>query len=160
LKRIVLLVVLGLSAAGCGGGGSDAPAALSKADYVKQADAICTTATTTLQGLTAPKNAAELGPYLTRSVGTAKTATDALDRLPAPAADAADLKAKFTGPLAGQVAAVQKLIPQYEAAAKAPDPKTALAAVPRPDIPRPDTAYVTSYGMPGCAKLTQGQAQR
>lgn len=156
MKRIVPFVLLGLSLAGCGSGGGGKPAALSKADYVKQADAICTTATTTLAGLSPPTSAADLGPYLQKSVGAAQTATDELGRLRAPKADAADLKAKFTGPLAEQVAAVKALIPQYEAAAKAADPKAAVAAIPRPDVAHPDPAYVTSYGMAACAKLARG----
>lgn len=152
LLSLVVPVVL---VAGCGGGSS--PAALSKPDYVSKAEAICTTATTALNALTPPTAASGLAGYLDSTVKAASSATDALQALRPPAADAAALKTKFTGPLAAQVASVKKLIPLYDQAAKAANPQAALAEVPAPQLPRPDTAYLTSYGMPACAKLTQGQ---
>jgi len=157
-RRCVLVALSAVLAAGCGGSGGSATssAPLSKADYVRQADAICTTATASLKALTAPTSPTDLGPYLQKSVGAAMTATDALRRLHAPQADAGDLAAKFTGPLTEQVAAIKAVIPKYEAAAKAPDPKAAVAAVPRPPITKPDTAYVKAYGMAACTDLASG----
>ena len=49
------------------------------------------------------------------------------------------------------------LIPQYEQAAKAADPKAAVAAIPRPPITPPDQAFVTGYGMTACATLATGK---
>ena len=153
--RTLPLILIGLTLAGCGGSSaSPAQAPLSKADYVQQANALCTTATTTLKGITPPKSAAELGPYLTKSLSAAQTATTGLKQLQPPAADAKDLAAKFTDPLAKQVDAVKVLIPQYEQAAKAADPKAAVAAIPRPPITPPDQAFVTGYGMTACATLS------
>lgn len=155
--RTLPLVLIGLTLAGCGGSaGSAAQPPLSKADYVQQANAICTTATTTLKGITAPKSAAELGPYLTKSLDAAQTATTGLQRLKAPTADATALAAKFTDPLAKQVDAVKVLIPKYEEAAKAADPKAAVAAIPRPPISPPDQGFVTAYGMTACGTLAKG----
>ena len=140
--------------AGCGG--TSAPKPLSHADYASRADAVCTTATTTLKGLAAPSMPDQLGPYLMKSVGAARTAVDQLKALTPPVADAKAIKDKFTGPLEAQVAGVEKLVPAFEAAATSPDPKAAIAMIPRPPVVKADTVFVAAYGMKSCTDLAMG----
>ena len=163
MRRLLLIVpVLALTAgalSGCGSASDPAPAAagpLSKADYVTQANDICTKAKTELAAIPRPTAPAQFETYLTSSVARAKKAATDLQALPAPAADAAELKAKLTDPLAGQVQAIEAVLPDFTAAAKSANPQKALAAIRPPALPRPDTAYLDAYGLKACSGLAQG----
>jgi len=163
-RLFLVLPLLGLALAGCGGGdstngaaaGASTPAELTKQAYVEQASAICTQASTDLRALPQPTDAAGFTSYLNGSVAAAKKATTALSALPAPAADAAELKTKFTDPLSQQVSAIEALVPKFDQAAKAEDPTKAFAAIAPPQLPQADAAFLSSYGLTSCASLSQG----
>ena len=166
-SRPALLVlpafVLALSA--CGGGGDDAasatsaaPAAtggLAKADYVTQAEAVCTRANTELAAQKTPTDLSQVDAYIDNGLTLAQKVSDDLAALPAPAADAADLKAKLTDPLAAKVTALRTFASQYREAAASSDPATAVGKIAAPTLPKPDSAYLTGYGFSACAQLAQ-----
>ena len=164
MTRIFLVVpLLGLALAGCGGSDStggtpDAAAPLTKQAYVEQAGAICDRATTELKALPSPTDAPGFTTYLHDSVAAAKRATDELTALKAPEADATELRTKFTEPLSQQVTAIEAVVPQFEEAAKAPDPTKAFAKITRPQLPQADPAFLASYGLTSCAALSQGSS--
>ena len=133
----------------------DAP--LSKADYVTAAEAVCTKAGTDGEAVPQPADPAGFAPYLQKTLDIAAGAVADLQALRPPAADAADLEAKFTGPLAQQVELFRPLVPLIAEAAKAPDPATALDQVPTPETPKADDAYLSAYGMPTCASFASSE---
>jgi len=160
-RLLLVLPLLGLALAGCGGGdsgGSDAAASapLTKEAYVQQAGVICDRATGELQALPRPTDAAGFTTYLNDSVAAAKRATTDLSALKAPEADAAELRTKFTEPLSQQVGAIEAVVPQFEEAAKAPDPTKAFTEIERPQLPQADPGFLASYGLTSCAALSQG----
>ena len=158
---LIALPLLGLTA--CGGSGGSSPAAsgspsagaaLSKADYVTQANGICTSAKADLDKLPRPTAAAEFETYLDASVGRAKKATQDLSALVPPPEDAEALRSKLTGPLSDQVTAIEAITPQFKEAAKAPDPRKAFSEITPPKLPTPDAAFLNSYGLQACAGLS------
>lgn len=76
----VVVVVL---VAGCGGGSGEA-ARLSRPDYAKQADKICSTYNAKLNALPAPKSQAELSAFVSKAVPLISDASDRLAELKPP----------------------------------------------------------------------------
>ena len=68
--------------AGCGGGGGSAR--LSRADYAKQADKICSTYNAKLNALPQPKSQAELSAFVGKAVPLVSDASDRLAELKPP----------------------------------------------------------------------------
>ena len=68
-------------AAGCGGGGGSR---LSRADYAKQADKICSTYNAKLNALPQPKSQAELSAFVGKAVPLVSDASDRLAELKPP----------------------------------------------------------------------------
>jgi hypothetical protein len=64
-SALVAAVLVGLLAAGCGGGGGGR---LSKADYAKQADAICSKYNRKIQALGTPKTLADIGGFADKAL--------------------------------------------------------------------------------------------
>ena len=79
MRRIVLVVVIAGLAAGCGGSGR-----LSKADYVKQADAICTKYNAKLKALARPTSISALPAYVDKALPLARKGDDELRALEPP----------------------------------------------------------------------------
>jgi len=73
-------VVLALVLAGCGGGGGR----LSKDDYAKQADAICSKYNRKIQALGAPKSLAEIGGFADKALALTRKGNDELKQLEPP----------------------------------------------------------------------------
>jgi hypothetical protein len=67
--------------AGCGGGGGGR---LSRADYAKQADKVCTTYNAKLNAIPQPKNQAELAAFVDKAVPLVSDASDRLSELKPP----------------------------------------------------------------------------
>ena len=67
--------------AGCGGGGGSR---LSRADYAKQADKICSTYNAKLNALPQPKSQAELSAFVGKAVPLVSDASDRLGELKPP----------------------------------------------------------------------------
>lgn len=73
-------LLLAVLVAGCGGGGK----ALSRADYAKQADQICSTYNAKLNAIPQPKSQAEVGAFVAKAVPLVSDATDRLAELRPP----------------------------------------------------------------------------
>lgn len=150
MKRALLLVPVLLVAA-CGGGGGDA-AAGSKAAFVKQAEAICTKANTARKAEKTPTSAQELPAYVRRVVTLASDASAELNALEPPKKDAAELDAKFLGPLREQVGRGQAFATQVEKTSATGDTAAVLKLLgSAPLSTTADVGFVRSYGMTACA---------
>ena len=80
MRRIVLAVVIAGLAAGCGGG-SDR---LSRAEYAKRADAICTKYNAKLKALARPADISALPGYVDKALPLARKGDDELRALEPP----------------------------------------------------------------------------
>jgi hypothetical protein len=74
-------LLLAVLVAGCGGGGSSR---LSRADYAKQADAICLKYNAKLNAVAQPKSQAELAAFVDKAVPLVSDASDRLAELKPP----------------------------------------------------------------------------
>ena len=74
-------LLVAVLAAGCGGGGGKP---LSRADYAKEADKICSTYNAKLNALPQPKSQAELAAFVGKAVPLVSDATDRLAELKPP----------------------------------------------------------------------------
>ena len=72
-------LLAGLLAAGCGGGGR-----LSKQDYAKQADAICSKYNRKIEALGAPKSLADIAGYADKALALTRKGNDELEHLKPP----------------------------------------------------------------------------
>ena len=77
-------LLVGLVAAGCGGGGGTASKRLTRGEYAKQADAICLKYNAKLNGLAQPKSQAELAAFVDKAVPLVSDASDRLSELKPP----------------------------------------------------------------------------
>ena len=80
MRRIVLAVVVAGLAAGCGGGSGR----LSKAEYAKRADAICTKYNAKLKALARPTSISGLPAYVDRALPLARKGDEELRALRPP----------------------------------------------------------------------------
>jgi hypothetical protein len=78
---IVAAAILGLVVAGCGGGGGGR---LSKDDYAKQADAICSKYNRKIQALGAPKSLADIGGFADKALKVTRQGNAELSSLKPP----------------------------------------------------------------------------
>ena len=74
-------LLVALLVAGCGGGGGGR---LSRTDYAKQADKICSTYNAKLNALPQPKSQAELSAFVGKAVPLVSDASDRLAELKPP----------------------------------------------------------------------------
>src|SRR5919198_2736357 len=80
MRRFFVVFAVAALAAGCGGGGGR----LSKAEYAKRADAICTKYNAKLKALARPTGIGELPAYVDRALPLARKGTDELRALEPP----------------------------------------------------------------------------
>jgi hypothetical protein len=80
MRRFGLALLIAGLVAGCGGGSGR----LSKAEYAKQADAICTKYNTKLKALARPTGISELPAYVDRALPLARKGDDELRALEPP----------------------------------------------------------------------------
>lgn len=143
-----------LLAAGCGGGGDDA-----KADFVRQADAICRAGDAEVAELDAAIAAAQRGSDRTavfaelarltrRSVAVSSRAVDRLDALDKPAGDREALQG-WIADARRQVALVGRL-----STALAREDETAVATLSEQidTLATRNNAFARRYGMADCAR--------
>jgi hypothetical protein len=81
-RRLLLLGALALGAAGCGGDGGDR---LSKGEFIRQADAVCTKYEARLDALGQPTNVTELRAFADKALPIAKDGREELGKLEPPA---------------------------------------------------------------------------
>ncbi len=79
MRRFALAFAVAALVAGCGGSGR-----LSKADYVKQADAICTKYNAKLKALARPTSIGDLAAYVDKALPLARKGDDELRALKPP----------------------------------------------------------------------------
>lgn len=150
MKRTLLVVPVVLVAA-CGGGSSAGSGGVSKADYLKKAEAICAKANTARDDLKTPSGASELAPYVARLVDLAAEATGELTALEAPEADLADLDKKVLDPLAQQVQEGRVFAEQVAAAARGGEQVKLVKLLSNPPTTtQADLAWMRKYGFTQC----------
>lgn len=143
--RLLLLPVLAVSLAGCGGGGDDA-----KKAYVADASAICVNADSAFSRLKTPSAAADFAPFVRDTIAIAEKAQGDLSALTPPAGDKADLEKKVLQPFAKLVQDGKAFGDQVEAAGT--DQAKLLPLVSkRPTAAGIDLDYLRSYGLGTCA---------
>lgn len=147
MKRLALVLPLVLVVA-CGGGTSGG---LPKADYLKQAEVICTKANADQKAVKTPTAVTDLAPYVAKILALADSATKAIDALQPPKADRANLDAKVLRPLKGQLAAGHVYSDQVAAAAKKNDQAALIKLLSNPPAgSKADLAWMRSYGFVAC----------
>ncbi|MDQ5821550.1 MAG: hypothetical protein M3540_08925 [Actinomycetota bacterium] len=134
-----------LLVAGCGGGGDGR---LSRADYAKQADAICAEYNVKLNALPRPKNETELVGFVDKAVPLVSDASDRLSEL-SPPQDEQKIATAWNKANADIVRALERL----RAAAKAQDrPKMQAALADGNKANQHANDLARTLGMKDCAK--------
>ncbi len=155
-RGLALLPLTAVLLAGCGGGGGGAAGGgLSKADYVGRAGAICKDAAAKRDATALPTDLTGLSPYVSTLVGIVRDASTRLSALEPPKADAAQLRAKFTEPLAAQVKVGEDYAARVQAAGK-DSAKLQQLLAQRPGKGAIDTQFLTAYGLDSCVKAASG----
>jgi hypothetical protein len=159
----VIVALAMLSVAGCGGGGGEST--LSKADFIRQADAICGATTARLDNLAGPSDAAtphETVGELEQSVAIIEPALNRLAALRAAPADRAVLAQNLIDPTKAQDLAAQSAISNVQEARG--DAATEVAALTAfgdasvdPDQANHDKA-LADFGFTTCAQTNGGDA--
>jgi hypothetical protein len=146
-RLLVPVLVVPLLLTGCGGDKDNE----AKADYLKQAEAVCATANSEQKALTAPTAVGQLAPYVAEVVAVADRAYTALLALEAPAGDKAELNDKVLKPLQAQVATGHQYAAQVAAAAKKKDQAELLRLLGDPPTDtKADLRWMKSYGFKSC----------
>lgn len=149
MKRLCLLVLLALLT-GCGGGEDNAKA---KADFLKQAEAICAKAVADQKALTTPTAVPQLPPYVTSVVAIADEATKKLRALSLPDKDKKDLEAKVLNPLQEQLVAGHAYATKVSAAARANNQRELITLLGNPPTQtKADLRWMKSYGFSACVE--------
>lgn len=150
MKRLALVLPVLLVAA-CGGASG-----LSKADYVKQAEAICKKANADIEALGTPSDLSQIGTFVDSLVAVADTATSDLVDLDAPEDDAKELKSEFLDPLEKQVQQGKKWATDLKAAAAAKDQaKLGQLIGSNPVTSEPDLTWMKDYGFVECVEAAK-----
>ena len=149
MKPLALLVPLALLA-GCSGG-SKATGGVSKADYIKKAEVICTKAVADQKALKTPTTPDLIPAYVAGVIAIADAATTGLAALEAPKADKKALEAKVIEPLQGQLAVAHDYYDQIVAATKNKDQKALVKLLGNPPTDaKADLRWMKSYGFTQC----------
>ena len=147
MRRLALVLPVVMVVA-CGGGTSGG---LSKADYLKQAEAICANANDDQKAVKTPTAVTDLAPYVAKILALADSATKAIGALEPPKTDKADLDAKVLTPLKGQLAAGHVYSDQVAAAAAKNDQAALIKLLSSPPSgSKADLAWMRSYGFVEC----------
>lgn len=148
MKRVAVLLLV----AACGGGSGGAVATgVSKADYLKAAEVICTKTNTEQKALKTPTAVEELAPYVARIVAIADEATTSLQALTPPSGDVAALTQKVFTPLREQLVAGHAYADQVAVAAKAKDNKALVTLLSNPPTKtKADLRWMKDYGFKEC----------
>lgn len=141
-------VITGLLA-GCGAG-SDA---LSKADFVSQADALCKSANAKLDADPDVTSVDSFKGYFTDLLKVADDTTSDLEKLAADQPDKDMIQKIFLTPLRGQVDALRDFQPKIDEATK--NGLEGLADLEEPDTPEADLDAMKSYGFTDCVDTAE-----
>ena len=131
----------------CGGGGDDA-----KAEYVKDASAVCERASAEFEALKVPTTPAGFAPYADEVVAIAEQAQRDLSELTLPSDDRKDLETKVLEPYADVVEEARQFAKKVRAAGE--DQSKLLPLLGQvPDSGEVDLEYLRSYGLDACADV-------
>jgi hypothetical protein len=144
------LLVLALLLTGCGGDGDDAK---TKAEFIRQAEAICVKANADQKKLPAPTAPESFASYVTGVVRIAKTATAQLTALDQPEGDQEELRQKVFTPLQQQLDLAERYQADVAAAVKAKDNAALLRlGGDPPNETKADLRWMKSYGFDACVE--------
>lgn len=148
MKRLSVLLPVLLLTACSGGSGSSG---VSKAAYLKKAEAVCTKAVTQQNALKAPASIPAFAVYVRSLVTIAQKTTESLAGLKPPDADKKALQDKVLTPLQEQLKTAQTFADNLEAATKKND-QAALnrLAANTPTKPKADLEFMRGYGFQSC----------
>ena len=153
MRRTALVLPLLLLATACGGGGDAGGDDSGKAAFIEAAEAICTKANEAQAGATVPAAPDAIPAYVRQVVTIASDASAELNALEPPEADAAELDAKFLGPLREQVGLGQAFAKQVEDTAKSGDTAAVLGLLGKAPLQtKADLDYLESYGFTACVE--------
>jgi len=161
-RVVVASAVLCLAVAACGGesdpqaspSASPSATALSKAEYVAKVNAICARVEADAQNVPEPKTADDYLSVVQTFISTIETAQAELRALTPPAADAAEVEAKFLAANDQQALALKVALPALQAAAQSDDTAAAEKAfgeaVTAAETTDEQDEFATSYGLTSC----------
>lgn len=135
-----------------GSGGADADG-LPKAEFVTQAEAICTQANAQLEAEPQPTSPAGIEPYFDALVRIADDTTTELEELAADQSDKAEVDRIFLTPLRGQVSAIESYLPTAKEALR--QGEQAFAQLSPPALPEADVEAMKEYGFEACVETAQ-----
>jgi hypothetical protein len=152
LSRSLALVAVPVALlTACGGSSSKS---LSKADYVKQSEAICAQANKAIDALPEPKAITDLPDLLANTVKIAKKATATLIDLGDAQSDKATLHKIFLDPIDKQVKAVEAYEPEVKAAVAKGEEAVSALKDPSSEV-KADTAAMKTYGFDSCVTTAE-----
>jgi hypothetical protein len=144
-RRAAALTLVALVAAGCGGGGDGR---LSKEDYAKQADAICSKYNRRIQALGRPKTLADIGPFAEKALALTRKGNAELRGLNPPKAEK-----RTVNEWLAQNEVVAKAVDAVAGAAKKNDRTGVQAALARGQRANKDAnALARELGLRVCAR--------
>lgn len=139
--------------------GSSRAGGVAKADYVRQAEAICTRTNAAVKAQKAPAAVDQVIPYVTALVDLADRATAQLAALRPPEADRAALRARVIAPLERQVAEGRAFVVRLREA----EDRGGVTAMARllddpPTATRADLAWMRRYGFTQCVQAADAES--
>lgn len=149
MKRALVLVLLVAACGGSSGGDKADP----KASYVAAAEKVCSKANEQLAAAKKeqPADISKVPAYVHRLVDIARQNVTDVSALTPPEKDAADVKAKLTGPLEQQLADGDAFAAKVDAAAAKKDNAGLFNLVTHPPTTtRVDVPWMKSYGFSAC----------
>ena len=143
MRRLLALALLGLVTAACGGGGR-----LSRAEYARQADAICARYAQAIKALGQPKSFDELAAFTDKAAPVAQKAVDDAKRLRPP-----ENEQKLADRWSAETQKVVDAIKRLGTAARKNDQNAAKAALAAGDSANTNANDVgRQLGMDACTK--------
>ena len=153
LASLIVIVLPLVLVAACSGKSSTS-GGVSKADYLRQAEAICTKSAADQKALKTPTAVADLAPYVAKVVALADTTALAVDALEPPKADKSDLESKLLTPLKAELVEAHTYSAKVAAAQKRHDEAALVELLSkRPAMPPAVLTWMRSYGFSSCVTL-------
>lgn len=147
MKRLLVLVLV----AACSSGSAKVASGVSKADYLKKAEAVCAKANKEQNALKTPTEVKALAPYVSKVVAIADEASAGISALEAPKADKEEIDAKVLAPLKAQLVLGHDYADKVAAAAKADDQGALVQLLTHPPTDtKADLVWMKRYGFKEC----------
>jgi hypothetical protein len=145
------MIVLPLVAVAACSGSSSSDVAAKRADFIRQAEAVCQQANADQKALTTPTSAKQLSPYVDAVVKIADRSTTALLKLSPPKEDQKQLEQHVFTPLHEQLTTARDYADKVRAAAKANDQIELVKLLSDPpNKTTADLTWMRKYGFKEC----------